>query len=114
MLPIFLRSNRSTIALIFGLLDTFYDEQAPLREVRQILHRVSDTVREITSRGVSLLLSCNEWNVHPPERNNLFLTLKAGMDRVYYLANTHDQRTRLYLEQTDLSGRQARNSIERK
>src|SRR6266849_4172307 len=30
MLPAFLSGRRSTAALIFGLLDTFYDEQAPL------------------------------------------------------------------------------------
>jgi hypothetical protein len=39
-LPAFLRSIGSRTALVFGLLDTLYDDQAPLREVQQILRRL--------------------------------------------------------------------------
>ena len=40
-LPVFLEDIHSNTAMIFGLLDTFYDEQAPFREVQQILKRLS-------------------------------------------------------------------------
>ena len=39
-LPRFLAREKIPVAVVFGLLDTFYDDQAPLREVQQILRRV--------------------------------------------------------------------------
>jgi len=57
-LPAFLSTIHSNTALVFGLLDTFYDEQASLREVRQILQRLLGSFQEMKSKGVSLLLVC--------------------------------------------------------
>ena len=99
-LPLFLESIGSTIAMIFGLLDTFYDEQAPFREVQQILWRVLGTLQDIKAGGVSVLLACTEWNVLPKERNQLFATLKASVDRVYHLELDETQTPRLFLERT--------------
>jgi hypothetical protein len=97
-LPLFLKSIGSNIAMIFGLLDTFYDEQAPFREVQQILRRVLGTLQDIKAGGASVLLACTEWNVLPKERNQLFATLKAGMDRIYHLELDETQTPRLFLE----------------
>jgi len=76
---------------VFGLLDTFYDEQAPLREVRQILGRVQESFAAMKADGVSLLIVCREQRVLPEERNQLFTRLKAGMDRVYRLKSDEVQ-----------------------
>jgi hypothetical protein len=84
-LPAFLRTIDSRTALVFGLLDTFYDEQASLREVRQILSRILDAFRHMRSDGISLLLVSREQRVLPAERNQLFDTLRDGMDRVVQL-----------------------------
>jgi len=81
----FLQRIRSNTALILGLLDTFYDEQAPFREVRQILDRVTSTLGELKSHGVSILLASQDWNVIPKERNQLLRTLKTRVDQVYRL-----------------------------
>jgi hypothetical protein len=97
-LPLFLQSIGSNIAMIFGLLDTFYDEQASFREVQQILRRVLGTLQEIKAGGVSVLLACTEWNVLPKERNQLFTTLKAGMDTVYRLEADRNNVPALFLE----------------
>ena len=97
-LPLFLQSIGSNIAMIFGLLDTFYDEQASFREVQQILRRVLGTLQEVKASGVSVLLACTEWNVLPKERNQLFTTLKAGMDTVYHLGMDRNQAPALFLE----------------
>ena len=97
-LPVFLESIGSNIAMIFGLLDTFYDEQASFREVQQILRRLLGTLQDIKAGGVSVLLACTEWNVLPKERNQLFTTLKTGMDTIYRLAVDHDNRPSLFLE----------------
>jgi hypothetical protein len=97
-LPTFLSTIHSKTALIFGLLDTFYDEQASLREVQQILQRLLVSFRTMKATGASLLLVCLERTVAPPERNQLFATLKKGVDRVYKLdANEHGT-LQLFLE----------------
>jgi len=97
-LPVFLESIGSNVAMIFGLLDTFYDEQASFREVQQILRRLLVTLQEIKARGVSVLLACTEWNVLPKERNQLFTTLKTGMDTIYRLTADGEHRPSLVLE----------------
>jgi hypothetical protein len=98
-LPAFLQKSNSGSALIFGLLDTFYDEQAPLREVRQILGRLFVIFRELKLNGVSLLLTCFDRTVQPKERNQLFAALKQGMDRVYRLRVDESGNPRLVPEQ---------------
>ncbi len=97
-LPLFLESIGSNIAMIFGLLDTFYDEQASFREVQQILRRLLGTLQDIKASGVSVLLACTEWNVLPKERNQLFTTLKTGMDTIYRLTDDGTNRPVLFLE----------------
>jgi len=97
-LPAFLATIHSSTALVFGLLDTFYDEQASLREVRQILQRLLGSFQEMKSKGVSLLLVCLERTVAPQERNQLFTTLKNGVDRVYKLDTNERGSLQLYLE----------------
>jgi hypothetical protein len=97
-LPAFLETIHSNTAMIFGLLDTFYDEQAPFREVQQILRRLLLVLQGMKADGISLLLTCTEWNVLPKERNQLFATLKSGMDRVYRLELDEAQGPQLFLE----------------
>lgn len=97
-LPLFLESIGSNIAMIFGLLDTFYDEQASFREVQQILRRLLGTLQDIKANGVSVLLACTEWNVLPKERNQLFATLKTGMDTIYRLTIDQSNKPSLFLE----------------
>ncbi len=103
-LPLFLESINSNIAMIFGLLDTFYDEQASFREVQQILRRLLGTFGEIKMKGASVLLACTEWNVLPKERNQLFATLKTGADTVYRLTADHNNKPSLFLEKGAMVG----------
>jgi hypothetical protein len=97
-LPAFLTAVHSKTALIFGLLDTFYDEQARLREVQQILQRLLVSFQSMKATGLSLLLVCLERTVAPPERNQLFTTLKNGVDRVYKLGANEQGKLQLFLE----------------
>ena len=84
-LPGFLKRIDSNIGMIFGLLDTFYDEQAPTREVRGILKRVMKALEKMKREELSVLLACTEYKVLPRERRNLFKALKEGIDKVYHL-----------------------------
>ena len=101
-LPAFFERTNAQTGMVFGLLDTFYDEQAPLREVRQILERVLHALQAMKDRNISLLFTCTEWNVLPRERNMLFGTLKKAMDRVYHLTIDTEQRPKLFLEDHSL------------
>ena len=93
-----LQRIHSQTAIIFGLLDTFYDEQAPFREVRQMLQRIIAVLDELKSDGVSVLLACQEWNVLPKERNQLLATLKERVDHVYRLETNGSNIPQLFLE----------------
>jgi hypothetical protein len=97
-LPAFIQRTNTHIGMVFGLLDTFYDEQAPLREVQQILDRVLHAFERMKALNISLLLTCTEWNVLPKERNMLFGKLKQAMDKVYRLTLDTEQRPKLFLE----------------
>ncbi len=98
-LPAFLGTINASTAMIFGLLDTFFDEQASLREVRQILQRVLVSLHAMKMNGVSVLVVCHAYKVLPEERNRLFATLKTGMDRVYRLEVNEENQSKLFLEQ---------------
>jgi hypothetical protein len=86
-LPAFLRRIGSTVGMVFGLLDTFYDEQAPIREVQQILTRVQTAFAAMKADGVSLLVVCRDQRVAPEERNRLFATLQRSVDVSYQLTS---------------------------
>lgn len=94
----FLKQINAHTALIFGLLDTFYDEQARFREVQQILKRVMEKLREMKSSGISVLLASQYYNVRPEERNQLLVTLKQGMDSVCRVELNEEQQPKLFLE----------------
>jgi len=82
-LPVFLQKTGARVALIFGLLDTFYDEQAPLFEVQASLGRVMAALQELKAAGVSVLLASRDVRPAAPGRAMLFPRLAGVMDRVY-------------------------------
>jgi hypothetical protein len=82
-LPQFLYRMKSKTAMIFGLLDTFYDEQAKFYEVQKSLQRILRKLHEMKREGVSILIASLEMKVLPEERNQLFRTLKWSADQIY-------------------------------
>jgi hypothetical protein len=84
-LPAFVREKHSPVVLIFGLLDTFYDEQAPLFEVRNALERILLTLRALRDEGIALLLASTDIQPASSSRTALFPRLAQAMDRVYRL-----------------------------
>ncbi len=100
-LPQFLRKMESKTAMIFGLLDTFYDEQARFQEVQRSLERIMKRLHEMKKEGVSILIVALEMKVLPEERNQLFRSLKTSADRVYRLEVRKDY-CQLLLESTQM------------
>ncbi len=98
LLP-FLQRIGGTTAIIFGLLDTLYDEQAPLREVRNILGRMVARLHDMKLRGISVLLASRKWNLPDPGRNALFTVLQSGMDAVCRVEMNEEMKPKFYLEQ---------------
>ena len=99
LLP-FLQSIGATKAMIFGLLDTLYDEQAPFRETQQILSRIQECFKVLRERDITLFLACKEWNILPRERNAFLLQLKGAADKVFHLNVNEQQHPRLFQEET--------------
>jgi hypothetical protein len=90
--------NQALTAIILGLLDTFYDDQAPLRDVQKILSRVLMSSQLMKNDGVSILIVCAEYRVLPANRDQLWTELKSGVDCVYKLTVTHDNKPHFLLE----------------
>ncbi len=84
-LPAFLTLSRSPVAIIFGLLDTFYDDQAPLFEVRNSLRRIVTVLQRLKREGTSVLLASVTARTVPPERRALQGALQSSMDKVYMI-----------------------------
>jgi hypothetical protein len=93
-LPVFLDARRSPVAIIFGLLDTYYDEQAPFYEVKASLQRVIEALHALKQQNISVLLASLDLRPASKERNVLFPTLAAAMDNVYAVAE-EDGRTKI-------------------
>jgi hypothetical protein len=82
-LPAFVQQKQSPIVIIFGLLDTFYDEQAPMFEVRSSLQRIIAALHRLKQANVSVLLASLDVKPASKERAGLFPKLTSAMDRVY-------------------------------
>ncbi len=84
-LPLFLKKKNTTTAIIFGLLDTFYDEQAPLFQVKASLQRIIEALQKLKRDNVSVLLASLDKKVESKERNQLFTQLVSAMDQTVKL-----------------------------
>jgi hypothetical protein len=82
-LPAFVSARRSPVVLIFGLLDTFYDEQAPLRDVRLGVQRMLQALQGLKREGVSVLVASTDVGPVPPARRGLLPGVMGRMDRVF-------------------------------
>lgn len=82
-LPVFVRSRQSPVVLIFGLLDTFYDEQAPLWDVQSGVQRMLQALQCLKREGVSILVASTDVGPVPPARRGLLPGVLRGMDRVF-------------------------------
>jgi len=79
-LPVFLKQHNATVAIIFGLLDTFYDEQAPLFEVNKGVGRIITALQQLKQANISVLLASVDMKLESKERNALFPRVVAAMD----------------------------------
>lgn len=82
-LPKFLDRTGSTVAVVFGPLDTFYDDQAPLFEVKAGMERMIVTLRQLRERNVSVLVASQDTRLASRERSGLFPRFASAMDAVY-------------------------------
>jgi hypothetical protein len=97
-LPVFVRRIRSPIVIVFGLLDTFYDEQAPLFEVKAGLQRVITALQALKRENVAVLLASVDTKLASKERNALFPRLCAAMDRVFAVRENDEGAPHIFLE----------------
>lgn len=89
-LPAFVRRTGAPVAIILGLLDTFYDEQAPLFEVKAGVGRVINALHIMKALNISVLLASKELKLESKERGRLLPRVQEAMDHVYRLEATGD------------------------
>ena len=89
-LPAFLTWKHSSVAIIFGLLDTFYDEQAPLFEVKASLQRIIVSLYKLKQQNISVLLASLDVKLASKERSVLFPKLRSAMDEVFTVIETDE------------------------
>ena len=81
-LPAFLKRSGAPVAIIFGLLDTFYDDQAPLFEVQAGVGRVMTALQQLKADNRAVLLASLDMKPESRERNQLFPRVASTMDHV--------------------------------
>lgn len=84
-LPRFLRSSGCRLAVILGLLDTYYDEQIRPRECRHSIARVASALRDLTRGNVHILIADVEVSPAPPGKEMLFRALRSAAGMVITL-----------------------------
>lgn len=87
-LPLFMAKKSAPVAIIFGLLDTFYDEQAPMFEVRAGVRRMMAALQALKEARVSVLLASADVRLASSERGSLFPQVRAIMDQSYRVEDT--------------------------
>ncbi|MBI5473072.1 MAG: hypothetical protein HY961_12080 [Ignavibacteriae bacterium] len=90
-LPAFAQRKHTPIIIIFGLLDSFYDEQAPLFEVKASIQRIIASLHKLKQQHFSILLASQEMKLASSERNALFPKLKSAMDEVFRVTENQGQ-----------------------
>ena len=110
-LPEFVRKVQSPVVIIFGLLDTFYDEQAPLFEVRGSLRRITTALLQLKQAGISLLLASRDVRPASKGRDGLFAELAVMMDRVFSI---RDEEGHLWVERKSRPGELVERNVKKR
>ena len=82
-LPAFLARTGAPVAVVFGPLDTFYDEQAPLFEVKAGIRRMMEALQRMRDAGIGILVASQDVRLGSRERSGLFPRFVTAMDEVY-------------------------------
>ena len=82
--PVFLEKHNCPLLIVFGPLDLFYDEQAPMRDVHRGLQHMLDALGALKKQGIAILVTSQHIPV-PRGRGHLFTSLKTNADSVYRL-----------------------------
>lgn len=97
-LPSFIARAGVPVAILFGPLDTFYDDQAPFFEVQAGVERMIGALRRLRDNRIGVLTASEEVRLASRERSRLFPRLAAAMDNVFRVTEA-EGRPRILLEQ---------------
>lgn len=93
-LPELQKKVPTQLVLILGLLDTFYDENVNIQEAKSIVQKVISSLDKLKGSGISFLVVCQERNIFPPVRNQLFAMVRQSMDYITKLQGTETGKER--------------------
>jgi hypothetical protein len=84
-LPRFLERADCRLAVVLGLLDTYYDEQISPHECQQSLRRIMQTLSALTLRHVHTIIAATEPGDPPAGKEHLFRIIHDAADVVLEL-----------------------------
>lgn len=94
----FIRSVDAQFLVVYGLIDLFDDEQVPVVDIMDILHRVRGTLLYLKANGISTLLVSSFPRFQIKEREQFFKQMSAMSD-VRYRLEQHDLTQHIILEE---------------
>ena len=78
-----LREFDTTVAIVSGLLDTFYDQDVPFGEAYSLLETTTAELARLSSQGARILIACPDTRLPLASRRNRFVhLLKTISDKV--------------------------------
>ncbi len=87
-LPGFIARTGSPVVIVFGPLDTFYDDQAPFFEVEQGVERVIAALQRLRDNNTDVIVASHDVRLASRERSRLFPRLSAAMDSLFVVTDT--------------------------
>ena len=67
--------SRASVAIVSGLLDTFYDESVPFGEARELLESATAELARLAGRGARIFITCPDSKLPLASKQKRFLDL---------------------------------------
>ena len=84
-----LRKYSTNVAIVSGLLDTFFDQDVPFAEAHALLKSAAAEFVRLAGRGAHILLACPDTHLPLQSRQQVFLQLlKKTSQKVLYCEDT--------------------------
>jgi len=92
------REFNTNVAIVSGLLDTFYDQDVPFGEAYGLLETTTAEFARLTGRGARILIACPDTHLPLKSRRNRFVTLLKRISDKVLRSETSNGDARFILE----------------
>jgi hypothetical protein len=93
-----LKKYSTTVAIISGLLDTFYDQDVPFNEAYALLQPATSEIVRLAGNGAHILLACPDTHLPLDSRQKVFLNLVKKSSRTVLRCEDTETESRFIME----------------